>query len=398
MRRLAILLGILMFAAVAAMPRSQGQGQAASAEESLAAVETIFKQVSEITGLAIKEPVRSAVVTRDQIRTYIGERMKQTTTPEQLHAQQVALQKFGLLPKGFELERFVVDLLSEQATAYYDPRRKEFYLSDWAPLDLQKPAIAHELTHALQDQHFDLDQFLQKKGMSQDEQMARVAVVEGQGVLVMMDFMLSARGEKAKDYPNLSEYVRDATVAETSKFPVFAAAPAYLRESLLFPYTVGLTYVRAVADKQQTATFYADMMRNPPHSTHEVLHPGTPPMPYVDIKAPAVPEQALRGYKKLDSNVLGELDLFVLLRQMLGEPVAKSVTPGWQGLKYEVFENAEGAVILAHKSIWKDATAARAFADAYQKVVVKKGGEADTKSQVRGETVEFIEGLPKVAQ
>lgn len=366
-----------------------------SAQQALDAVDEIFPKVSKITGLKIKEPVKSSVVTREQIRGYIQERMKQTSTPERMHAQQVALQKFGLLPKGFQLEQFVVDLLAEQATAYYDPRRKQFYLSDWAPLDLQKPAIAHELTHALQDQYINLDQFLEKEGMSQDEQMARVAVVEGEGVLSMMDYMLGARGEKAADYPNLGEYVAQATMAETSKFPVFAAAPAYLRESLLFPYTVGLTFVRAMAEKnsKDSNEIYAQLLSRPPRSTHEILHPGTPALPASEFGTPAVSKEALTGYRKLESNVLGELDLVVLFKQLLGPDEGKNVTPGWRGLKYDVFENDKGDVILAHRSVWKDAASARAFYETYKRVVNKKGGESETRSEIHDNVVDFVEGV-----
>ena len=378
---------------VADAPRGYEPSQAKrdAAEQALVAVEEIFAQVSQISGLEIKQPVRSAVVNREQIRVYIQERLKQTSTPEQLHAQEVALEKFGLLPKGFRLGDFVLDLLSEQATAYYDPRRKEFFLADWAPLDLQKPAIAHELMHALQDQHFGLDRFLLQDGMSQDEQTARAAVVEGQGVMVMMDYMLAARGEKAEDYPNLSEYVSKATLAETSKFPVFGAAPAYLRESLLFPYTMGLGYVRSVLVKMGKKG-YAEMLRNPPRSTREILHPGTSPGPTVDLSAPAVPKNAREGFRKLDSNVLGELDLFVLFKQFLGEEEARSLAPAWRGLKYDVYEHPDGGVLVAHRSVWKDAAAARAFADAYHRLVALRDGKDESRSEVRGEVVDFIEG------
>jgi len=375
------------------------QDNRSAAEQALAAVDGIILQVSKITGLKIKEPVKSAVVSREQIRGYIQERMKQTSTPERLHAQQVALQKFGLLPGGFQLEQFVVDLLAEQATAYYDPRRKQFFLSDWAPLDLQKPAIAHELTHALQDQYIDLDQFLQKDGMNQDEQMARVAVVEGQGVLAMMEYMLGGRGEKTSDYPNLSEYVAQATMAETSKFPVFAAAPAYLRESLLFPYTVGLSYVKAMSGKLKDGQdLYAFLLSHPPRSTYEVLHPGAPALPPSEPGTPAVPAEALAGFRKLDTNVLGELDLMVLIKQMLSPEEARAVTPGWRGLKYDVFENDKGDVILAHRSVWKDAASARAFLEAYRRIVNKKGGESDTRSSIRDNIVDYVEGIRPAAR
>jgi hypothetical protein len=376
------------------------------AASALEAVDEIFQQVAQITALPIKHKVKSAVVSREQIREYIAARMKETTTPAEIHAQEAAYIKFGLLPAGFHLEKFLIDLLAEQATAFYDPKRKMFFLSDWAPLDLQKPAIAHELTHALQDQYIDLNAFLEKKNLdkkdldkkdlNQDEEGARMAVVEGEGVLAMMEYMLAPSGQHAADVPSLTAMVNDATQAETAKFPVFAAAPAYLRESLLFPYTAGLTFVQARAKRGDKAV-YAALLKNPPRSTHEVLHPSDPVVP-AELDAPAVPKESIEGFKKLDSNVLGELDISILLKQMLGADDARAVAPGWRGLRYDVYENGDGRVLLAHRSKWKDADAARAFAEAYKRVIAKKsqqqpGAESESRVEVREDVVDVVEGM-----
>ncbi len=379
--------------AVPAPAQEKPEQHASEAAQALAAVDEILQQVSQISGLPIKQKVQGVVVSREQIRDYIAQRMKETTTPQQMHAQEAALIKFGLLPPGFKLEKFVVDLLAEQATAFYDPKQKKIFLSDWAPLDLQKPAIAHELTHALQDQHTSLDAFMENPSMSQDEEAARQAVVEGEGVLAMMDYMLAPSGTKASDVPNLAQIVEGATQMETAKFPVFGAAPAYLKEGLLFPYTFGLVYTQAKA-KTLGKDVYGALLDHPPHSTHEIMHPDAPSTRVAELQAPEIPAALRAGYKKLDSNVLGELDILILLKQTLSEAVAKAVAPSWRAFRYDVYENAAGQVLLAHRSQWKDTNSAEAFADAYRRVIVRKAfpGE-DTRVEVHGDTVDVLEGI-----
>jgi len=361
-------------------------------EDPLAAVDEIFQQVSKISGIPIRHKVQSEVVSRERIREYIVQQMKETTTSAEIHAQEAAYIKFGLLPAGFQLEKFVIDLLAEQATAFYDPKRKKFFLSDWAPLDLQKPAIAHELCHALQDQSIDLNEYLETKEISQDEQMARKSVVEGEAVLAMMEYMMAPMGGHVADFPDLSKQVNEATRAETAKFPVFAAAPPYLREGLLFPYTAGLSYTQAKS-KGIGKAVYEMLLKSPPHSTHEVMHPEAPSVAALKLEAPAPPVAALEGFKKLDSNVLGELDFFILIREQAGEELARAVAPAWRGSRYDVYENAAGRVILAHRTKLKDAESARAFADAYRKVIAKKGGEAESRVEVHEDLVDVIEGV-----
>jgi hypothetical protein len=392
----ACLLSLALMVAAQEKPAPQKQQQHASeAAQALAAVDEILAQVSKITNLPIKQKVQGEVVSREQIRDYIAQRMKESVTHEQMHAQEVAFIKFGLLPPGFQLEKFELDLLAEQATAFYDPKLKKIFLSDWAPLDLQKPAIAHELTHALQDQHTSLDAFMENKSLSQDESSARSAVVEGEGVLAMMDYMLAPTGTKAADVPNLAQIVENATKMETGTFPVFSAAPPYLKEGLLFPYTWGLVYAQAKG-KTLGADLYGALLDHPPHSTHEVMHPDAPSVAVPVLETPEVSALARAGYKKLDSNVLGELDIFILLKEMLGDTVAKAVSPSWRGFRYEVYENADGKVLLAHRSQWKDASSATAFAEAYRKVIAKKAfpGE-DSHVEVHGDTVDVVEGIHK---
>jgi hypothetical protein len=219
--------------------------------------------------------------------------------------------------------------------------------------------------------------------------------VEGEGVLAMMDYMLAPMGTRAVDMPNLSQLMESATKSGLAEFPIFSAAPPYLKEGLLFPYTFGMIYAQAKS-KTYGTDVYAALLDHPPHSSHEIMHPDAPSAPVVELQAPEIPAAARAGYKKLDSNVLGEFDVSVLLKITLNEEVSKAVAPSCRGLRYDVYENAAGQVLLAHRSQWKDANSAQAFGEAYRKVIAKKAfaGE-DSRVEVHGEMVDVLEGLHK---
>ena len=375
-------------------PYAATEQNRATAAAALQEVDELLKRASEITGLPVRRPVRSALASRESIRRYIQQRLKEAAGAEKLRAQEIALKKFGFLPPEYDLQSATEQLLTEQAAAYYDPKRQQIYIADWTPVELQRPAIVHELTHALQDQQVGLDQFLEDKKLNQDQQMAREAVVEGAAVLAMMDYLLAATGLRADTLPNLDEMIAAATTAEIQKFPVYASAPLYLRESLLFPYTVGMQYVRALV-QARGKTAYAESLRSPPQSTAEVLHPEARGRAVpADLQAPE-PSPLPAGYSRLITDVLGELDVRILLQQYSGEETARQVAAGWRGLRFAVYENKDRtSAFLVHRSRWADAAAAEAFAAAYRNLLEGKG-EKNARIEVQRDTVSVYEGVPK---
>ncbi len=366
-----------------ATPAASSPDKRTAALEALEQVDALLQQAGQITGLSVQHPVKSGIVTKEQVQSYIQQHLKEDSTSQQLHAQEVALKQFGLLPADFELKTFLVKLLTEQATAYYDHQRKQFYIADWTPMPVLRPAMIHELTHALQDQQVGLEHFLRQDGLNQDEQMARVAVVEGSGMLAMTEYLLSRR-----DPEELKAMVASL---DLKQFAVFQEAPSYLRESLLFPYTAGAQYIRWLVEKKGKAAYTA-ALDNPPRSTAEVLHPGRTVPPAEDLEPPDdLPLPA--GYKLLDSNVLGELEVRVLLKQYIDEETAHRLAPTWRGFRYAVYENqTRSDAFLVHRSSWRDAAAAAAFADAYRKVLAAKG-ENNATVQLEGNTLTIHEGL-----
>ena len=218
--------------------------------------------------------------------------------------------------------------MSEQVAAYYDPKTKSVNLLDWVQPDAQKPILAHELTHALQDQKVGVEKWElagakddatplpdQQEYVVEEEQSARQCVTEGQGMAVMFDYSLAPFGKNLLTAPEIVNAMR-ATMGDSKDSPVFSAAPMFLKESLLMPYTFGLDFVRTVlANKGKEA--YSMMLENPPIDTRQIMQPETyllhqqvAPLTIPDLDKIVAPD-----YKRFDFGGMGEFDIYLLAKQ-----------------------------------------------------------------------------------
>jgi hypothetical protein len=373
-------------------PYAASIGNREAAAKAFEEIGVLLAEASRLSGLPIREKVKSAIASRNDVQRYLKKRMTATANPKRMHGEELALKKFGLIPADCSLEAATMQLLAEQAAAYYDPRSKEIFIADWTPIAVQRPAIIHELTHALQDQQVDLDKFLDDR-LGEDEQMARAAVIEGQATAVMMQYMLAQNGVDFDTFPGLDQIVSEAQLAEVNEFPLFTAAPAYLRESLLFPYTTGMRYARSMKLKLGNEWF-ASVVKDPPRTTAQILHPDAPAPAGLDqLKFPDI-GRTPAGFARVGDGMMGELDVQILLKLYCGAEAAERLAPGWRGLRYAVYENAkENRSFLVHNSRWQDAKTAADFAEAYKTVLAAKGVR-NARTEVNGDTVTIFEGMP----
>ena len=268
---------------------------------------------------------------------------------------------------------------------------------DWVDIDEQKPVLAHELTHALQDQHTDLEKWNDQTPadpslnlredtdhLARDEMdTAREAVVEGQATAVMMDYILKPLGKSLVKDPEVMDWVKQKMTGSDSS-PVLARAPLLLSESLLFPYREGLSFVQDVwMDKGQGAAF-AGAMDRPPTSSWEIINP----IEYEKRHAPSVPllpdihPLVDKLYKAYDIGQMGQLDLHILAGLFGGDNAARDLTPAWDGGLYWAGQrlNAKTAaeqastnsIALFYLSAWKNPASARAFASLYAEELGRK--------------------------
>src|SRR5919202_1121829 len=123
-------------------------------------IDSIVKSISEITGLPEKHPVRYGRMSKRQLRQFLYKRIKKSLKPEEIYADELALKMFGFVPQDFDLRKSTLDLLTEQAAAFYDYDEKKLFLMEDSSVIGDTVTLAHELTHALADQHFHLNNFM----------------------------------------------------------------------------------------------------------------------------------------------------------------------------------------------------------------------------------------------
>src|SRR6476659_8299428 len=157
----------------------------------IAATQEVLKETSEVRELAILRPVQSSTQSRAEIERAVMKNLDEEVTPADMHAAEVTLKKLGLAPPGFQYRALMIRLLTEQVAGYYEPKSRQFYLADWIDIDGQKPIMAHELTHALQDQHFNLRRFDHWPKGDSDAELAAHALIEGDATMTMAVYVAS---------------------------------------------------------------------------------------------------------------------------------------------------------------------------------------------------------------
>ena len=353
------------------------------AEELFHSVDEILAFDSKASGLPIKKQVKRRLTSRDEVESYLTKHMKDEDV-KRLQRSELVLKKFGLLPREFDLEKLMVAMLREQVAGYYDPKTKTVNLLDWVPMEEQEGVMAHELTHALQDQTVNLDKFMKKgekdlgelkkdptpEDIENDEiDDAREAVVEGQAETVMMQYELAPVGRSIADSPEMVESMEAQMANGTDDSKVFKDAPIFLKESLTFPYSYGMKFVIAVLEKGGKEKAFAGMLANPPHTTRQIMQPET----YLSgekIEPMRVPEfkRDFKDYVKFDIGAMGEFDVAVLLEQYAGKKLSDRLYPEWRGGYYYAARpksDAAAPLGLMYASRWSSAEKASEFAEIY---------------------------------
>ena len=393
---------------------SQATGVAAGTARNAAIVSTtaaVLKETSELRELPILKPVKSGAQSRAEIEHMIIKNLDEDTTPAEMHATEVVLKKLGLAPASFQYRPFLIKLLSEQVAGYYDPKAEEFYLADWIELEGQKPVMAHELTHALQDQHFNLRRFEKWPKGDADAELAAHALVEGDATLAMTIYM-------AKNPLVALAFIRSLGADSTSS-EQFKQAPRALRESLVFPYEQGSEWATQLY-KHGGWAMVSEAFTKLPQSSEQILHVEK----YFAYEAPVkvvLPDLKSvlgQGWKRIDYDVNGEWTYYLILDQFLNAAAdSKRAAAGWAGDRYEVYEGRRpGDVCVAQMTVWDTENDAKEFFDAYAKrtwrryadakviEIPSRRGEGERHAwqtseggvvlELRGSRVAILEGIP----
>jgi len=342
--------------------------------------------MSRLTGLPIKSPVNKKVVSRPEVRKLLIHNLHTDYTPEQIHIQEATLRALGLISQSFDLEKFLISFYTEQAAGFYDPHTQTMYIADWIPPDMQKMVLAHELTHALQDQNFNLDHYMRAVRNDDDAEAARQAVVEGYATAAMYQSMLG--GAQLSNLPSFDAVLGPLIRQQMAEFPVFSKAPFFFRLQALFPYIQGASFIEQGLRRAGWKSLN-ELFTSPPSSTKDIFQPDIY-FTHVSLAAIQLPRQtplsSVPGLKMLDENTLGELGFNALLGQFLSEDRAKTDSSGWMGDRYIVYEDrASESYALAARTRWANAEAALAFFRDYHTVLTQKYPELSPDSRSTAE-------------
>jgi hypothetical protein len=371
---------------------TEGEGK-----ELFKSVDKVFDFASEDTGFAKHGAVKKAVVGQVDIEKFTKNRLARAEYSQRFARSELTMKKFGLLPRDFDLKEFLVKANGQSIAGLYDEETKTIWLLNTVSFDKQGPILAHELTHALQDQNYDLGRWAKAgekpagktkagdddNGVVDESTTARHAIVEGQAMVVYIDYLLAPFGRNLKDTPGVVASMEDTAVSATIDTELMHKAPMVLREAGSFPYREGLFFEADILGKRGKQAAFQGVFAQPPRNTHEVFDSNA----YLEraklmpVVIPDVRPLLSNDYEVFDSGSFGELDVRALLKQFGDKHGATDFASAWQGGAYIAFKRAQTAagaqpttadVALLYVSHWKNTQAAEHFARFYATTVAKR--------------------------
>jgi len=366
-------------------------------------VDRIFAFASEDSGMPKRATVKRRLVSKADVETYARGRMAKEEYAKHFETAELTMKKLGFLPREFNLREFLVKSTGQQIAGYYDNETKMISLLNWVPSDRQEPILAHELTHALQDQNYDLTRWMKAAtkpegsahkddSANDDGAIARKAVVEGQAMVVYVDYVLAPFQRNLTDTPALIYQMEEPAVKAVQDSQMMHDAPMILREAGSFAYNEGLIFEGELLHKGGKKMAFAGAFARPPRNSHEILQPDAyingeklPPIGIPDLKQ-LVGEQ----YDVYDTGGVGQLDVRAYLKQYGERRSADDVSSAWQGGAYAAFRrknktSADAPPITSdlatiYVSRWKTSQAAERFARFYATTVSKRYQTATPQS------------------
>ncbi|MFI5208547.1 MAG: hypothetical protein ACHQX4_11100 [Gemmatimonadales bacterium] len=335
--------------------------------------------VERAVGLTFKRRPRVAARSREQVRAYLDHKLAADYPPAEIAAVQRAYRAFGLISDTTDLKSMMVDLYAEQVAGFYDPDSSALFVVRGSDPTMVRLVLAHELVHALQDQYTRLNAILRLRRRN-DRQMAGQAVMEGQAVVA--SFAALAPGGQPLDFEHVWASVRTGLREQQASQPVFAAAPHFIQESLLFPYLAGGEFIQQF-DANRVHADEEPWNERLPISTEQILHLSKysaheRPVP-VRIAASA------RDTLVYDDD-FGEFETRTTLESWgVASDQATLAAAGWNGDRYVVLGTRAGTAVV-WASAWDTPQDAEEFASAarqgWERTGRGRAGAAERRWQV----------------
>ena len=347
----------------AVLPTAQNPSPGSSAPPAAEVYSEIRTAVEAIRGLQPTADVDPVTIDEAQLRANLTAEFDAENTASDLRFSEESLIALGLLPVGSSLRDLILDFQGSSVAGYYSPDKNElFVVSRSGGLGpAEEVTYSHEFTHQLQDQHFDLGKLGQDATNQSDRALAQLALVEGDAVSVQNRWTI------ANLTPEEMGQLLTASL-DPKALEALQRAPAYLRETSLFPYLSGNPFVESLIATGGGYQAVNDAFANPPASTEQILHPekyATREAP-IDVKLPAdLATKMGSGWTDAGQDTLGEVVLRLWLTQNGVPSVTASVAAaGWAGDRLVLLRGPSGDLTIGLRTEWDTAADAADFAAA----------------------------------
>jgi len=363
---------LVLTSVLASACRGQNPGSEASGDVDpalVAMVDSMLPRLEVLAGLKKLKPVALAEQSRSDLRKYVEQRLAEEMPPAEMEGIRQTYVQLGLMPDTLDIRALLLDLYQEQVAGYYDPTSEKFYVITGTPVSLLTPVLAHELVHALQDQHANLDSLISRT-RGNDRQSAAQAAIEGHATMVMFAYLTQQATRGPLDpatLPDVGAQLRPALETQNSQFPVFKRAPRIIRETLVFPYVAGATFVQKLWKARRDDGFPAPFGSLMPQSTEQVMHADDH---FLTNRDEPTEIRFANTKNVLYESTLGEEEMSVFLVEHLGR-AASAAAAGWDGDRYQLLQ-LNGKKVLVWQSIWDNEVAADRFAEAYRQIAARR--------------------------
>jgi hypothetical protein len=330
---------------------------ASEAEPLSGPIAKVADEVEQVRGLQFKRPVRAEAVSKAKIARLLQEGLDQGFPKEEADRTGQAWETMGLIPNGTDLRKAVVDFNSSQVIGFYDDDAQRLVIIGSSSLSpYQRFVLAHELTHALQDQNFGLSRLSDLDRTCQDERVeAFLALTEGDATETSVEW-----ASQTLTAAEISEFDKEASDFE----PPPASVPPFVQNLLVWPYGPGRSFVQALlSGGGQQALDQA--LEDPPRSTEQILHPEKFPTDApTTVNVPNFGSGLGSGWKDLEFEDVGEGWFRLMLALREPENTTNAAAAGWDGGQYRAWTDGNGSTAVVMDTVWDTARDAREFGDA----------------------------------
>jgi hypothetical protein len=337
--------------------------------------------IQKIRELSFKHHVPVVLKTPNQVEQMVLADLHRDYTDAQLDADGKAGAMLGMFPLGIDLKAETVKLLKSQIAGFYDPHEKEMVLVEGAtPVPLtdrmlefvvqrdlvNDMLLAHELTHALQDQNFVLQDKLDALKDNSDAEMALKSVAEGDATLAGFAYVAG----------RMDTAVADSLTASLKNLPeTFAAqskdTPQGLGYPLIFQYSEGVRFVDEAYKRGGGWKGVDALYSRPPQSTQQIIDPGLyfdHPLPPIEVQVAGY-QPILKEWTRADEDTFGELSIQVILELGYGKDAPEvALARKWAGDRMAILAHGADVAVIWFV-VFRDDDSARRFQESYGKLL-----------------------------